>query len=67
MTPEKRAVIQSALKLQGDLKIKFMELRVGSEIADRMASYVMHEVLTSDVVKPEIRAIYQELDDENQQ
>ena len=64
MTPEKFRTIQSALKLQGDLKIMFTVKAGLSELAaEGLATHIMDMVLKSDAVRPEIAAIYKEIED----
>ena len=62
MDAAKRDAITSALKLQGDLKFKFIEMGFG-RIADTLACDIMDMVLKSDAVKPEIKKIYEEIAD----
>lgn len=67
MSPEKLETIRSALKLQGDLKMQFLKMRLGEQVADLLATEIMDQVLKSDVVKPEIKAIYEEIGREAEQ
>lgn len=63
MSPEKLATIQSALQLQGDIKVTLIKAGIGEKNSDTLASILMDQVLKSDAIRPEIGAIYKELED----
>jgi hypothetical protein len=63
VSPEKLHTIRSALSLQGELKMTFTKMGLG-KFADHMASEAMDMIMMSDVVRPEIGAIYKEISEQ---
>jgi len=61
MSPAKFETIQAALQLQGDIKVRLEKMGFGVT-ADRISCDIMDMVLKSDAVKPEIKAIYMEIE-----
>lgn len=62
MIPAQMETIEPSLRLQADIKQYLQQIGFGTRAGD-IAGDVMHMVLTSDTCRPEIAAIYKEVDD----
>ena len=63
MSPENINIIMPSLKLQGDIKMYLISIGIVSPLADNISYEITHMTNISDVVKPEIRDIYEKADE----
>lgn len=47
------------MKVQGDLRIRFMQMGVGEAQAGELAEEALHIIATSDIVLPALRSGYE--------